>query len=166
MTLKTLLAAAAATALLTGAAQAQESMSNEPQPAEAKDSQTAMPSVDSSRPTGGKAGKTDMPNGTVSGEATSATSSATDTSATTEAPPTPDAMASEPAADTSMAAPAAGASTETSMGAGATTGMASDTSAAMTTTTASNGPVADTPENRAKYRPLSGAGRATSAKGN
>jgi hypothetical protein len=36
----------------------------------------------------------------------------------------------------------------------------------VSTTTTTNGPVADTPENRAKYKPLSNAGRHTAAKGN
>lgn len=65
MTLKTLLAAAAATALMAGAAHAQ-SMS---QPADPNSSQTALPSVDSTRPTGADAGATNLPEGQVSGSA-------------------------------------------------------------------------------------------------
>jgi UrcA family protein len=38
--------------------------------------------------------------------------------------------------------------------------------ATYTTTTVTNGPVADTPENRARYAPLSRAGKRTAAKGN
>jgi UrcA family protein len=38
--------------------------------------------------------------------------------------------------------------------------------ATYTTQTVTNGPVADTPENRARYTPLSRAGRRTAAKGN
>lgn len=39
--------------------------------------------------------------------------------------------------------------------------------ASVTTTTVTNGPVADTPENRAKYgQPMSRAGKRTAAKGN
>lgn len=48
----------------------------------------------------------------------------------------------------------------------ATIGAAPDTSATLTTTTVANGPVADTPENRALYKPLSKAGRRSAAKGN
>ena len=39
-------------------------------------------------------------------------------------------------------------------------------SATVSANAATNGPVADTPENRAKYKPLSRAGRATAARGN
>lgn len=43
----------------------------------------------------------------------------------------------------------------------------SDASAVVTTTTVTNGPVADTPENRKKYGgPMSNAGKRTGAKGN
>jgi hypothetical protein len=46
-------------------------------------------------------------------------------------------------------------------------GASSDASAVVSTTTVTNGPVADTPENRAKYgQPLSRAGKRTAAKGN
>lgn len=55
----------------------------------------------------------------------------------------------------------------------ATTGAASalsaggDVSATVTTTTVTNGPIADTPENRARYgQPLSRAGKAPKARGN
>jgi hypothetical protein len=49
----------------------------------------------------------------------------------------------------------------------ASPGTSSDASAVVSTTTVTNGPVADTPENRAKYgQPLSRAGRRTAAKGN
>jgi hypothetical protein len=43
----------------------------------------------------------------------------------------------------------------------------SDASAVVSTTTVTNGPIADTPENRAKYgQPMSRAGKRTAAKGN
>ncbi|MBR7619518.1 hypothetical protein JKL49_08980 [Phenylobacterium sp. 20VBR1] len=48
----------------------------------------------------------------------------------------------------------------------ATTGATTDTAATVTTTTVTNGPVADTPENRAKYKPLSHAGNRSAPKGN
>jgi hypothetical protein len=42
-----------------------------------------------------------------------------------------------------------------------------DASATVTTTTVTNGPIADTPENRAKYGPpMSNAGKRSKAKGN
>jgi hypothetical protein len=43
---------------------------------------------------------------------------------------------------------------------------ATPTGATVTSTTLTNGPVPDTPENRAKYRPLSNAGKHSAAKGN
>ena len=117
MTFKTLLAATAATALMAGAAHAQ----NMSTPADPSESQTGLPSVDSTRPTGADAGATNLPEGQVNGMAT------TDS---------------------------------------AYTGASTDTSASVTTTTVTNGPVADTPENRARYQPLSQAGKRTAAKGN
>ncbi len=46
-------------------------------------------------------------------------------------------------------------------------GAGTDVSATVTTTTVTNGPIADTPENRAKYgQPLSRAGKASKARGN
>ena len=125
MTFKTLLAAAAATTLMAGAAHAQ----NMSQPADPSSSQTGMPSVDSTRPTGADADATNLPEGQVNGSATGMSST-----------------------DTTMPA--------------ASTGMNADASASVTTTTVTNGPVADTPENRAMYKPLSRAGNRTAAKGN
>ena len=58
-----------------------------------------------------------------------------------------------PSADTTMAAPAA-------------TESGTPASATVAAKGATNGPVADTPENRAKYKPLSKAGRQTAARGN
>lgn len=115
MTFKTLLAAAAATALLAGAAQAQ----------------TMTEPVDSSMP------PMTMPAG--------------------DPAPTMDSVTTETSAQGIFAT-----SVTTPM---ASTGMNTDTSATMTTTTVTNGPVADTPENRALYKPLSRAGNRTAAKG-
>ena len=129
MTFKTLLAAAAATALMAGAAQAQ----NMSQPVDPSASQTGLPSVDSTRPTGADAGATNLPEGQVNGSEAGMSSTDTTTGAT--------------------AVPMA------------STGMNADASASATTTL-TNGPVADTPENRAKYKPLSRAGARTPAKGN
>lgn len=119
MNLKHLLAAAAATALMAGAAHAQTMT----QPAD-----SSMPA-----PMTTPAGD---PAGTVSTTTTDTSADGTTATSTTTTMP----MAS--------------------------TGATSDISASVTTTTVTNGPVADTPENRAKYRPLSHAGNRSAAKGN
>ncbi len=75
------------------------------------------------------------------------------------APPAADAM-TPPAGDT-MAAPATSAAPAATAGADASTAVA-----ATTTTTVTMQPVADTPENRALYKPLSNAGKRSKAKGN
>jgi uncharacterized surface protein with fasciclin (FAS1) repeats len=75
--------------------------------------------------------------------------------------------AAEPPAEGAPAPPPTPAAPAPS--AAAPSGAASDASAsapAVTTTTAAMQPVADTPENRAKYQPLSNAGKRSSAKGN
>jgi hypothetical protein len=62
-----------------------------------------------------------------------------------------------------------GAMSDMSASAAATpaTAASTDASATVTTSLVTNGPVADTPENRAKYgAPLSNAGRRTAARGN
>jgi hypothetical protein len=143
MTFKTLLAAAAATTLMAGAAQAQ----NMSQPADSTSAQTGVPSVDMTRPTGGEAGKTMLPNGVV-GPANGSTAG-------------PDTMGSSSTGMSSSSA-STGSSADTST----TTSADAGSGASLTTSTVSNGPVADTPENRAKYRPLSRAGNRTAAKGN
>jgi len=93
--------------------------------------------------------------------------------AATSAPPssTPDAGPApmDSTATGTMSAASPGASSDTS----ATGAMApsaansTDASAVVSVNTVTNGPVADTPANRAKYgQPLSRAGRRTAAKGN
>jgi hypothetical protein len=119
--IRTLLTAAAATALLAGAAHAQDASAQERTPAQTH---------------------SDM-----------------------SAPLAPDTAVNPPA--DSMAAPPPAAGSET-------TGPASPdavaagvpASATVTTATVTNGPVADTPENRAKYAPLSHAGKRSKAAGN
>lgn len=74
-------------------------------------------------------------------------------------------------AETAPVDTGASASTETAASSEVTAPAASATSyaqsASVTTTTVTNGPVADTPENRAKYgQPMSNAGKRTSARGN
>lgn len=69
---------------------------------------------------------------------------------TTAAPPAD----TGPTASTDVTAPAASATSYAQ-------------AASVTTTTVTNGPVADTPENRAKYgQPMSNAGKRTAARGN
>lgn len=73
------------------------------------------------------------------------------------------------ATDPTMGAATSGAAATdmTAPGAASATAAGSNVSATVTTTTVTNGPVADTPENRAKYgQPLSRAGKRTAAKGN
>ncbi|HEX5380348.1 MAG TPA: hypothetical protein VFW47_17350, partial [Phenylobacterium sp.] len=83
---------------------------------------------------------------------------------TTPATPVMPAMPAAPGVDTT-GAPAV---TDTTAAPSAMTPAAStDASAVVSTITVTNGPVADTPENRAKYgQPLSRAGKRTAAKGN
>lgn len=120
MMIKTLFTAAAATALMSGAAMAQtEPMSSDPMTPPAA---------------------SDMP----------ATS---DTSVNPPADAAPPAVI-DPGTTTTEAAAASATSTGI------------DSSAVVSTSVVTNGPVADTPENREKYRPMSNAGRKTAARGN
>lgn len=67
------------------------------------------------------------------------------------------------------AEPAAGIQTKTTteMAPPAAVANGMDASAVVTTTVVSNGPIADTPENRAKYgQPMSNAGKRSKAQGN
>ncbi|UTP38058.1 hypothetical protein M9M90_12530 [Phenylobacterium sp. LH3H17] len=115
MNLKTLLTAAAATALLAGAAQAQTP------PSETSNTTTSADAMEPVAPDTA----VNPPEGTMT----------------------------DPGTTTTEAAPAM---------AGAV-----DASATVTTTLVTNGPIADTPENRAKYgQPLSRAGKRTAARGN
>lgn len=154
--IKTIVTAAAASALLAGAAYAQTGSAsagatpNHSMPADASQSQTGVPSVDSTRPTGGSlAGSTNMPSGQVNGTANATTGSAADTSTDTAVNGSASATGSASTASTTASA-----------------GTSTDASAVVSTQTVTNGPVPDTAENRAKYRPMSRAGRATSPAGN
>lgn len=61
----------------------------------------------------------------------------------------------------------AGATASTDVTAPAASATSYAQAASVTTTTVTNGPVADTPENRAKYgQPMSNAGKRTTARGN
>lgn len=138
MKLTHLLIAASATALVGGAAFAQPSTTEAPQPgSRTGDWNGAHAPADDSA-----ASERIQPS-------TTTTTVTTESSATTATP--------MPSADTSVtssttAAPAAGSYA---------------TGASVTTTLVTNGPVPDTPENRAKYgQPLSRAGKMTAARGN
>ncbi|MFN3514162.1 MAG: hypothetical protein ACK41C_14030 [Phenylobacterium sp.] len=172
MNLKILLSATAAAALAAGAAHAQlgtaaplpseDMTSNQASPADPKEAQTGVPSVDSTRPTGADAGRTTLPDGQVSGgAATSATATGADASADAHAGH----MAS-PSGTEADASARTGTAGDTAATSGAATGAAADTSATLSTNVVANEPVPDTAENRSKYRPLSAAGRATAARGN
>jgi hypothetical protein len=94
--------------------------------------------------------KAQSPTGRSLDEANSAPAEAPAEAASIPAPAPADSAAAEPA-PIAAAAPAA----------------AADASATVTTSVVTNGPVADTPENRAKYgAPLSNAGKRTAARGN
>ena len=58
------------------------------------------------------------------------------------------------------------AATSSAMDAAASTPTTTPSGAPVTVNMVTNGPVADTPENRAKYTPLSNAGKRTKAAGN
>ncbi|MCX7589202.1 hypothetical protein [Phenylobacterium sp. 58.2.17] len=134
MTMKTLLTAAAALALIGGGAHAGEG-GKKSKPADS--AQMHDQANDQMKDEAGKAM-------TTPGADASATTAMPDTSVN---PPANDAAAMPPA---SPDASAEGVPASATVSANATT----------------NGPVADTPENRAKYKPLSRAGRATAARGN
>jgi hypothetical protein len=72
-----------------------------------------------------------------------------------------------PAASIEVPAPTVSASSDVSAAAAAAPLASTDASATVTTSLVTNGPVADTPENRARFgQPLSNAGRRTAARGN
>jgi hypothetical protein len=158
MKLHYLIAGVAASALMAGAAQAQlgagadaGATPNQSAPADASQSQTGTPSVDSTRPTGADAGRTNLPGGTVDpGDDDAATSSAGATTSSSAAATDSGASAT---ADTTGAASATSAGMNASMGGNVQL--------------VTNGPVPDTAENRAKYgQPMSRAGKRTEAAGN
>jgi hypothetical protein len=162
MKLHYLLAGIAASALMAGAAQAQLGAGatpdtgvteNQASPADPTQSQTGLPSVDATRPTGAEAGQTNLPGGTVEGTDDAAATSGATTSGSMS---TSSSMATSSSADADM-----------------NTGAASATSAGMNASMGgnvqlvTNGPVPDTPENRDKYGdPLSNAGKRTDPAGN
>ena len=90
------------------------------------------------------------------------------TNPTPAAPATSTDMAADPAATPSaMAAPAAGVNTAGAVPVSSESPEAQASLKAGDPNVVSNGPVADTPENRAKYgKPMSNAGKRTAAKGN
>ncbi len=135
MMMKTLLTAAAATALLAGAAHAGEG---------AKKTKPADAAATQMKDETGKA-------------MTPPSSDASTTTRDTSVNPPSDAAAMPPPSSDAAAMPS------TSSDASAEGVPASATVSANAVT---NGPVADTPENRAKYKPLSRAGRQTAARGN
>lgn len=148
MKLHHLLAGIAVSGLMAGAAQAQLGAAAEPDagvtpnqsaPADATESQTGLPSVDSTRPTGADAGQTNLPGGEVSGST--------------------DVTGSVSAGDSSASVGTTAAPAATSAGVNASTGA--------NVQLITNGPVPDTPENRDKYGdPMSNAGKRTAPAGN
>ncbi|WP_334162756.1 hypothetical protein [Phenylobacterium sp.] len=136
MKLTHLLIAASATALVGGAAFAQPSATEAPQPgSRTGDWNGAHAPADDSA-----AAERIQPS-------TTTTTVTTESSATTPMPPSDTSVTSS-----TTVAPAAGSYA---------------TGASVTTTLVTNGPVPDTPENRAKYgQPMSRAGKMTAARGN
>lgn len=142
MTMKTLLTTAAALALIGGAAHAGEGAkkSKPADPAQMHGQMHDQMHDQMHGQTKDEAGKAMTPPGA-------------DASAT---PAMPDTSVNPPANDTAAIPPGSPDASAEGVPASATV------SANVTT----NGPVADTPENRAKFKPLSRAGRATTPRGN
>ncbi|MDP3160910.1 MAG: hypothetical protein Q8N31_12900 [Reyranella sp.] len=154
MKLRFLLIGVAAATMAAGSASAQLGQAASPDdaatppntstPAPADSSATGIPSVDSTKLAPGDQGRTNLPGGEVNAD-TSARADGTMGDQTASS--STNRMASD-----GLAAPAAGAF---------------GTSASVTTSTVTNGPVPDTAENRRKYgQPMSRAGKRTSARGN
>lgn len=147
MKLHHLLAGIAASALMAGAAHAQLGAAADPEagvtpnqgvPADVTESQTGLPSVDSTRPTGADAGKTNLPAGEVSGST-----------------------------DVTTSSPAAATDSSVNVGAAAATSAGVNASTGANVQLITNGPIPDTPENRDKYGdPMSNAGKRTAPAGN
>ena len=159
------LATAAAALVLAGAtaALAQQSAPgvtpNQPVPAKPTDSKTGVPSVDSTRPTGANAGKTNLPGGEVS-SSVPASQRAGASGVVTPGEVEPVVPGNAQVSET----PSSAATISDSSAASAT---AAGAPASVTTTLTTNGPVPDTPENRRKYgQPLSRAGKMTAPRGN
>ncbi|MCC7266984.1 MAG: hypothetical protein IT546_06550 [Caulobacteraceae bacterium] len=100
-----------------------------------------------------------------------ATEPATEAPAT-EAMPSPEAATPSPMESTTPSPDSTGptvgvpAATSSAMDAAASTPATTPSGAPLTVNMVTNGPVPDTPENRAMYAPLSRAGKATKAAGN
>jgi hypothetical protein len=137
MMMRTLLTAAAATALMAGAAHAGEG-AKKAKPADAAATQMNDQSGTATAPPGADA---------------SATTAGPDTAVN----PSSDAAAMPPPASDTAAMPPASADASA---------QGVPASATVASNAVTNGPVADTPENRAKFKPLSRAGRATTPRGN
>jgi hypothetical protein len=170
MKLIPLATATAALALLGGTAALSQQPAtgvtpNRATPAQPSDSKTGVPSVDSSRPTGANAGKTNLPGG----EVTSSTPAAERAGAATASGViTPGAVEPVvPGSATIGATSSANSSATISDSASSATSAGAPASVTATTTLTTNGPVPDTPANRRKYgQPLSRAGKMTAARGN
>jgi hypothetical protein len=138
MKLNHLLTAAAACALFGGAAYAQSSTTNAAQPGERTGDWNGAHA-----PTDGS---------TASERIQPSTGTTTTTVTTSTAAPMPSDTGASASVDTGVTAPSAGTYA---------------TGASVTTTLVTNGPVPDTPENRAKYgQPMSHAGKMTAPRGN
>ena len=146
MTMKTLLTAAAALALIGGSAHAGEG-AKKTKPADSAQMHGQMHDQTHDQ-------MHDQMHGQTKDEAGKATTPpGADASATTAMP---DTSVNPPANDAAAIPPASPDASAEGVPASAT----------VSANAATNGPVADTPENRAKYKPLSRAGRATAARGN
>lgn len=156
MRTRLMIATAAAAALLSGAALAQSNGATGSNFSQSGDTAVNPPSANQLPPgvATGNAATNPGPSGQAgSGDVTAPSGSASGSLNSTGSLSSPGASAN--GSDAANVAPAAGAPTERAPAASAGTDLVS------------NGPVPDTPENRAKYgRPLSHAGRMTKAAGN
>ena len=172
MKLKLILPAASAVALAAAAMPAaaqmghpdqQGEMRNMASPASGKDSKTGLPSVDSTRPTGGRQGYTTMPDGKITGDTQDAVN-APNMSARTGMSSNTAMSGQTMSSDARMKGDTGGYEARSATQAGS---MASNTGAVVNYELVTNGPIPDTPENREQFGgPISQAGKATAPRGN
>lgn len=157
MRTRLMIAAATTAALFAGAAFAQSSGVNGSNFSQNSSGDTSVnpPSASSQLPASTATGNAAVNAPTPSGQAGTSDSTAPAASAPIQGPSGATTSGSLNSSDSATVAPPAGAPAERAPSASAGTDVVS------------NGPVPDTPENRAKYgQPLSHAGRMTRAKGN
>ena len=162
MSIKHLVTAASALALMAGAAQAQTTTAHRTAETAAQDGNPANAGTNPPVPPTTPESTVAPPHVAAPGSDASAMGGATGAAGTGMDASTMSGSTMGAAGSTGMAA--AGSTGAASPG---MPGASADASAVVATQTVTNGPVADTPENRAKYgQPMSRAGKRTAAKGN